>query len=117
MTERARYWSDLVARWERSGLSQAEFCRRRGVKLASFGWWKRESQRQTGELPKRRGRPAKASKRFVELRLTSASSVEPTGGPVASGYEVVLARGRSIRVPAQFDPHALSRLIAAVESC
>ena len=41
MTDRARHWRGLVDAWETSGLSQAEFCRRRGVKAVTFGWWKR----------------------------------------------------------------------------
>ena len=109
MTERAKYWAGLVSAWEQSGLSQAEFCRRRGVKVASLAWWKRQLQRQAGGAPKRRGRPPKVSSRFVEVRLAGLSS--------ASAYEVVLARGRSIRVPSQFDPQIVSQLITAVESC
>ncbi|HSW46458.1 MAG TPA: hypothetical protein VLM89_12895 [Phycisphaerae bacterium] len=35
-TERAKYWSGLLGVWEQSGLSQAEFCRRRGVNGGSF---------------------------------------------------------------------------------
>jgi transposase-like protein len=120
MTERAKYWSGLVAAWSRSGLSQAEFCRRRGVNGGTFIWWKRQLEKAAGpatarsavtsDAPKRRGRPPKAaSARFVEVRLPGASAL-PT-------YEVVLARGRSIRVPSQFDPRILSQLITAVESC
>jgi hypothetical protein len=111
MTERAKYWSDLVTAWSQSGLSQAEFCRQRGVKVASLTWWKRQLHKLRGDAPKDGGRlvKAKAGKGFVEVRLT--------GMPSAPTYEVLLARGRSIRVPAQFDPQILSRLIAAVESC
>ena len=109
MTERARYWSDLVAAWSQSGLSQAEFCRRRGINGGSFAWWKRRLQGPAGDVPKRRGRPPKTSGRFVEVRLTGPSPI--------STYEVVLARGRSIQVPSQFDPQVLSRLISTVESC
>ena len=36
------YWQRLVGEWQNSGLSQAEFCRGRGVKLVTFGWWKRK---------------------------------------------------------------------------
>jgi len=28
MTDRARFWAELLSAWEQSGLSQAEFCRR-----------------------------------------------------------------------------------------
>jgi hypothetical protein len=100
-TERASYWSGLVQSWEGSGLSQAEFCRRRGINGGTFAWWKRRLRRSSGEVPRRRGRPGKVA------GLTGASSA----------YEVVLARGRSIRVPVSFDPQILSRLITAVESC
>lgn len=109
MTERARYWSDLMAAWERNGLSQAEFCRQRGINGGTFAWWKRRLQKPAGGGPKRCGRPPKTSSQFVEVRLTGGSSLP--------GYEVVLNRGRSIRVPSQFDPQILSSLIAAVESC
>lgn len=109
MSERAKYWSDLVAAWSQSGLSQAEFCRRRGVNGGTFVWWKRRLQGPAADVRKRRGRPPKTSGRFVEVRLTGASYLP--------GYEVVLTHGRSIRVPSQFDPQILSRLIAAVESC
>jgi hypothetical protein len=43
----------------------------------------------------------------VEVRLAGSSA----------SYEVMLAGGRSIRVPASFEAESLSRLIAAVESC
>lgn len=108
-TERAKYWAEQVAAWAQSGLSQLEFCRQQGINGGTFAWWKRRLLRgRAGELPKERGRPPRASGRFVEVRLTGASSAT---------YEVVLACGRSIRVPSQFDPQILSRLIAAVESC
>ena len=120
MTERAKYWSGLVAAWAGSGLSQAEFCRRRGIHGGTFAWWKRQLRRaDAGAVPgvaatsgpsKRQARPSRrAPARFVEVRLSGASS--------AWMYEVVLAGGRSIRVPAQFDPRVLGQLIAAVESC
>ena len=108
MTERAKYWSDLIVACERSGLSQVEFCRRQGVNGGTFAWWKRQlRQRSAGDASKRSERLPKSSSRFVEVRWAS----------VAPAYEIVLAGGRSIRVPERFDPQALSHLITAVESC
>ena len=51
MSERARYWQRLLAAWEKSGLSQAEFCRRRKVKAVNFGWWKRKLKSMSKPLP------------------------------------------------------------------
>lgn len=146
MTERARYWATQVTAWERSGLTQAEYCRRRRIKAGSFAWWKRQllgpargrptrladrpkqsakaskprgrltkSSEQAKRLTKppdrakRRARPAKLSAPFVELPLASAFPA-PT-------YELVLVGGRTIRIPSQFDPQVVSRLISVVESC
>jgi transposase-like protein len=107
MSDRARYWAGLMEGWERSGLSQAEFCRRQGINGGTFAWWKRQLRdRASGGLT-HRGRLGKASERFVEVRLASA----------APAYEVVLSGGRTIRIGPQFDPEVLTRLIAAVESC
>lgn len=109
MTERAKYWSDLLSAWKQSGLSQAEFCRRREVKVVTFAWWKRQLQPASAEPVKRRGHLRKSLRPFVEVRLAGTSSLP--------AYEVILARSRSIRVPSEFDAQTLSRLITAVESC
>lgn len=124
MTERASYWADQLAACERSGLTQVEFCRREGLNVGTLAWWKRQL-RSAGQkppnrpgravgtdissVPKRRRRPARTSGRFVEVRLDRVSTVPE--------YEVMLRCGRSIRMPSEFDPQTLSRLIAVVESC
>jgi len=120
--ERRDYWQRLLRRWARSGLSQAEFCRRHRLKAVTFAWWKRQLRAagprppreqsidaRARAVPKRRGRSPKTSGRFVEVLLGGASG--------ASAYEVVLAGNRTIRIPEHFDPQSVSQLIAAVESC
>ena len=106
MTERAKYWAGQVAAWERSGLSQVAFCRQQDLNGGTFAWWKRQLRQIAGKRPKR-GRPAKTSGRFIEVQLATSRPE----------YEILLACGRSIRVPLEFDPQVLSRLIEAVESC
>jgi len=89
MSDRARYWQRLVAAWEKSGLSQAEFCRRRKVKAVNFGWWKRKLELISKSHPgtsrsgsNRKGPSPKSAKpRFVEFRMTDAAT--------APAYEVV----------------------------
>ncbi len=117
MSDRARYWQRLVAAWEKSGLSQAEFCRRRKVKAVNFGWWKRKlgsmskSHPGTGRSGSTRtgSSPRSAKPQFVEFRMTDAAG--------ASAYEVVLRSGRVLRLPQDFDPAVVAQLVVAVESC
>lgn len=124
MSDRARYWSELLRAWERSGLSQAEFCRRRGIQAVSFSWWKRQlgtaaptrrgARSQTGD-----SRPGRRAQ-FVEVTWPTAPSVlSPALGAARGslGYEVVLTSGRVLRLPAAFDADQVRRLITAVESC
>ena len=112
MTEQTRYWQRHLDRWVRSGLSQAAFCRRHGLKAVTFGWWKRKLA--TGRTPSQRrgadaGRASSVAghRDFVEVTMTSAGM---------AAYEVVLSRGVVLRLSADFDPDRVSQLIAAVES-
>ena len=45
MLERKR-WQDQVKRWRKSGLSQAEFCRRENLSLATFQYRKSALERK-----------------------------------------------------------------------
>ncbi len=119
MPKRTRGWAQLVGDLESSGLSRAEFCRRRKINYQTMtGWVKRLATDGTCTNGQGRslGDPRVLS--FVELPIGSGS-----GGAShvvvqnAHPYEVVLSDGRSIRVGADFDGQVLARLIQAVESC
>ena len=136
MSDRARCWQRLVAAWERSGLSQADFCRRRRIKAVTFGWWKRKL-RGPGKNHRRRVNRGTGRARmrrdtdFLEVALPggvlAANSVGSTSSTVSrtrlappigpSRYEIALSGGRVIRLPQDFDPGVVSQLIAVVESC
>lgn len=124
MTDRAKYWRRMVTAWESSGLTQAEFCRRRGLKAVTFAWWKR--QLNTG-APGRGGRgrrkvSAGSSKpSFVEVALPDGVG-QPAKAPNPDGmrglaYEVALPCGASIRLPVDFDMDRAAHLIQAARSC
>lgn len=136
MSDRARYWQQLMRAWEKSGLSQAEFCRRRRIKAVTFGWWKRKllptEKKSRRRVHRGTGRPrGHQDADFVEVAwpghtlpagsVDSTSSMAPRNGVTSpSGphrYEIVLHNGRVIRLPQPFDPTVVSQLIAAVESC
>jgi hypothetical protein len=107
-TEKARHWQEVLRAWEASGLSQAAFCRERGINAGTLAWWKRQLRRPDRAERRRRRIPTKARAGFIEIGLGHGI------GP--GGYEILLSRGRAVRVPGRFDAQELARLIAAVEA-
>ena len=116
MADRARHWRRVLGAWERSGLTQSAFCRREGISLSTFHWWKRRLAAD-GKASARVGRSEQRGESFVEVRPPqSAVAHVDLVAPITPIYEVVLPGGRSIRVGERFDSDVLSRLIAAVEA-
>jgi len=115
-TSRATYWQKHISQWSGSGLTQAEYCRQNNLSAAAFHWWKghlrKKAEVQTSRSIKRQQPSGPAnSMQFVEVH-----GVRPMHAGCGETYEVVLSRGRTIRVDRDFDSDVLKRLIAAVES-
>lgn len=89
-------WRSIVAGFESSGLTVAEYCHRRGVSAASFFRWRRML----------RSRPAPT---FVE------ATVRPSESPVRHTSPVVEVRRWRVVVPEGFDAATLGRLVATLE--
>ncbi len=41
MKNKQQFWKKHIASWEDSGLSQAEYCRKHGIPVKTFGYYKR----------------------------------------------------------------------------
>ena len=104
MSNRAKYWARLLDAWKKSGLTQAEFCRRRDVKAVTFAWWKRKlsGTADAGERRRHRStaRGRRTSAKFAEVvwpgRVVTTGAAESADRP-AAGYEIMLADGLVIR--------------------
>lgn len=48
--EKRHYWEEHMRRWQGSGLTQAEYCRRHGLKWSTFHYWRKRIQRQSTEI-------------------------------------------------------------------
>lgn len=128
MTDRAKYWQRMLTAWDRSGLTQAEFCRRRGLKAVTLAWWKRQLMgpsrrvdRGWREHDRRDADTRRSTTSFVEVALPEAASRSVHGvsatGIAGTGYEVSFPCGTSIRLPVDFDVDRASLLIQAARSC
>ena len=107
--ERRRRWTELVAKWQGSGSSQAVFCREHGLNANTFNFWKLRVFRQR-PVTRRNRRILKASadgdSKFIPVRVATPSSCE---------FEVCLRSGHTIRIESGFDETALRRLIGVLE--
>ena len=93
--ERRRFWEHHLEQCERSGLSQAEYCRRHGLSIKSFGYRKRTI-----------GKDALC---LVEVPLAAPvhSPPKPLSLAVGSRY--------SIRIEAGFDADTLRELLEVLD--
>lgn len=98
--QRRQFWEGHVRAWEQSGLAQAAYCRREGLKVRNFGYWKRRICEGGGEVS------------FVSLQVRPGIFQESSP---ACALKVVLGGGQKIEVEEDFDPRTLKRLIHLLE--
>jgi len=100
---RRNYWRALIEECRRSGLRQAEFCRRRGIAPGTLSCWKHTLAHE-------------APPTFVPVQVVAARrpSVDATaGGPTDGGgeIEIVLACGDLVRVRGRIDATWLGEVL------
>jgi hypothetical protein len=106
-------WRGLFSDFQRSGLSQTEFCRLRQISLHTFR--KRlygQKALAPGMEPKSESVPAEPL-RFLPVTLMPHGDI-PTV-PTADSLAIILPGGRRIVVGEGFDPETLRRLIDTIE--
>jgi hypothetical protein len=94
-------WNALLSEFRRSGLTQAEFCERRGISIHSF---RKHLYRVA---------PPQPPPHF--LPVTILPDPIPATSAARQPLELLLGNGRRIAVAPGFDPQTLRQLIAVVE--
>jgi hypothetical protein len=112
-----RLWRQRLQRWQRSGLTGRDFCRREHLQEGSFYSWKRVIAKRDREL----AAPAAHTR-----KRRRASSVCPAPSPSTDFVpvrvlptpilEVVVRTGQVVRVAAGFDAAHLRAVVAALEA-
>ncbi len=92
-------WRRRIERWQASGLTVSAFCTRHGLAQPSFYAWRRELQRRAAEQPA-----------FVPVCVVGEDRPDRGGG-----VDVVLPKGRTVRVGPGFDAATLRQVLAVLE--
>jgi hypothetical protein len=104
-----------VARWRESGLTAKEFAAETGVNAHTLTHWAWQLGGRAKPAPRLAARrPARPKWIEVIGDRTSHAGADATARGFA-GFELVLAGGRTVRVPADFNDEALGRLLAVVD--
>jgi hypothetical protein len=107
-TAAEKSWVPILAEWKKSGLGVREFCRRRRLRESAFWHWKQEIPDRERRRKGRRGAShAKPSFRIQPVQVVEKSlSVLPLE---------VLSGGRTLRIPRDFDPEQLRKVLSVLE--
>lgn len=108
MADRRVEWAKRVRQWRHSGQTARAFAASIGVKPGSLTHWAWRLKRET------------AGPRSVRQRARRLAPGSPLveiipGRLVDGGFELTLANGRRLSIPAQFESAALRQLIAVLE--
>lgn len=127
-SSRAIYWSAILADFRRSGMTHVQFCSVRRISIHSFRSW---LYRLRPGLPPRRPRsshtstptpppPANDPPPFLPVHVRDRARAATTADiphidPPSSSLELVLDKRHLLRIPSDFDPATLHRLLDALE--
>jgi sirohydrochlorin ferrochelatase len=103
--KKRRYWSSVVARYERSGQSQAMFTTEAGVAVAAFRYWLYRLRRERTAVTM-----AGHSRGSDEVRLVP---VEVRQSP-AEGRLDLRTAGLRVLMPIGTDPRYVAHVVAAL---
>jgi len=88
-------WKQILQRWQRSGLTQAAFCRQEHLNPNTFTWWKMAilGKRATQKVPAAISEPVSTNGRekFIPVtvdrepleRVAASPAIQPNGNAVA----------------------------------
>ena len=117
--ERDERWADVVSAWRASGLSQREFCLRRGISDRALNNWLykspyRERVAQILAARPQRDLPVEMP-RFMPVSIV-ATTEDTEAKSRATPIEVVMPSGLRIAVTPGFDAETLRRVVATLEA-
>ena len=90
-----KFWQAHVKGWEQSGISQAEYCRSKGLSLRNFGYWKKKFFR-------------KSPVTFVPVAVKATPLPASLSGP---SLKLLTRTGFGIEIGDGFKPETLKRLL------
>ena len=98
LEQKRTFWQTHITSWEKTDISQAEYCRRNGLSSRAFGYWKRKQDCAVSFVP-------------VPLTLPMDAGTKIGRAPLC----IVLDDRYRIEVGDDFSPLTLQKLVHTLE--
>ena len=101
--DKRRFWNAHVRAWQKSGLSQNEYCRRSEISNGQFCYWKRALRKKAD----------KSSSAFVPVPISSEQGLQHKQKQ-DSGLTILLNNDIRILLSREFNSTTLARAVEAL---
>ena len=100
LEQKRSYWKQQIEQWQKTGLSQAEYCRRNNLKHHQLVYWKKRYLKAETEVS------------FVPVQLEALLDI-PAPADQAS-LTVIIDNQFKVEIAAGFDPQLLRQVVTAL---
>jgi hypothetical protein len=110
----------LLEEHKKSGLTQAEFAKKKGVPATTLSWWRGEIGHRDRLRAERNGNGVSHPPALVAVEILPATrnlAESKKSDTTRSVFLVRLRSGRELRVPEGFDAAELKRLVEVLAAC
>ena len=101
--EKRQYWAALVKQWEKSKLTQTEFCKRKNIKVSNFSKWRQR-------LPVRKSDPMLLP---ADILLNPSPGIDSKQQPV-DYFKIKINERYVIEIPSTLSGHQLKVLFSSL---
>jgi hypothetical protein len=99
--KKREYWKEQIEHWQRSGLSQTEYCRRHNLKRHQLAYWKKRFLKAASDVS------------FVPVKLDAVLDIPAQ--PVNSSLSLIINHHFKVEIRAGFDTRLLRQVIVAIQ--
>lgn len=97
---REKFWQAHMDAQQKSGLTQAEYCRRTNLNKHTFNWWRKKSRKEK-----------RTTVDLVPVSIVSPWSRQRCRSGEFAGLSIVTHTGHRVEVHENFHPAVLDRLL------
>lgn len=107
LSRRGHFWLNHVLEWQRSGVTQVQYCQEQNLSVATFRWWNRHLIRSNRVRSPQEGFQTEPATTFTEILMPGGSEAA-----AAYQYEILLPNHTQLRLRRNFDAEAVSTLVS-----